>query len=142
MVCLEVSLGTRPRSIYRTSQFRSEKIIPWYLVPNWVRLQRPKRDLGTNTDYLRMARPSNLAATTLRLVEHTSWAGQEADNLSIGSYSDVFTSLGLKLGGSSHKAIGKPPTPENFPSESIWVKYWQNMANWRRSRGQSHCKID
>ena len=72
----------------------------------------------------------------------TSWAGQEANNLSIGSYSAVFTSLGLKLGGSSHKAIGKPPTPEKFPSESIWLKYWQNMANWRRSRGQSHCKID
>ena len=70
---------------------------------------------------------------------YTSWAGQEADNLSIGSYSAVFTSLGLEHGGSSHKAVGKPPTPEKFPSESIWLKYWQNMANWRRSRGQSHC---
>ena len=49
----------------------------------------------------------------------TSWAGQEADNLSTGSYSAVFTSVGLKLGGSSHKAIEKPPMPENFPSESI-----------------------
>ena len=40
-------------------------------------------------------------------------------HLSTGSYSAIFTSLGLKLGGSFHKAIGKPPTPENFPSESI-----------------------
>ena len=85
---------------------------------------------------------ARLVLADLVAVRATSWAGQEADNLSIGSYSAVFTSLGLKLGGSSHKAIGKPPTPESFPSESIWVKSWQNMANWRRSRGQSHCKID
>ena len=38
------------------------------MIRNWVRPPRPKRDLETKTTYVR---PSNLAARTLRSVEHT-----------------------------------------------------------------------